>query len=79
MQIIRKDDTDHSTWTQLYAPQPMSHQQIVRRIQHLNADIRFWRDVPKLESYARRFDEAKAAACEAEIARLDALLVEMAP
>ena len=54
--------------------QPMSHRQIVQRIRDLNADIAFWRDTPKLASYSRRFDDRKIAACEAEIARLDAML-----
>lgn len=74
---IRKDDADHESWTRLYAPQPMSHQQIVCRIRHLNSDIAFWKDAPKLESYSRKLDARKIAEAEAEIARLDDTLAEM--
>lgn len=56
------------------AHQPMSHAQIIRRIRDLQADAAFWRNSPKLESYSRRYDEKRAAACEAEIARLDKML-----
>lgn len=57
-------------------PTPLTHEQIIAKIRELSTTQAWYMAVTKTErsDYMRKWDAAKIAACEREIARLDAML-----